>query len=206
MSEQVDQGRRRLLTIATVGTGAVGLAFAAAPFLASWEPSARAMALGAPVDVDASKLEAGQMLKVIWRGQPVYVLRRSPAVVAQLGGHDALLADPNSDGSQQPEYIKASGAARARNPDYWVGLAVCTHLGCSPLGAFDPNNASQIAGVDLGATWPGGFYCPCHGSKYDISGRVFKGQPAPRNLTVPSYTISADAKVVIGVDDAAKSA
>jgi ubiquinol-cytochrome c reductase iron-sulfur subunit len=206
MSEQVDHGRRRLLTIATVGTGAVGLAFAAAPFLASWEPSARAMALGAPVDVDASKLEAGQMLKVIWRGQPVYVLRRSPAVVAQLGGHDALLADPNSDGSQQPEYIKASGAARARNPDYWIGLAVCTHLGCSPLGAFEPNNASQIAGVDLGATWPGGFYCPCHGSRYDISGRVFKGQPAPRNLTVPSYTISADAKVVIGVDDVAKSA
>jgi len=206
MSEQVDHGRLRLLTIATVGTGAVGLAFAAAPFLASWEPSARAMALGAPVDVDASKLEAGQMLKVIWRGQPVYVLRRSPAVVAQLGGHDALLADPNSDGSQQPEYIKASGAARARNPDYWIGLAVCTHLGCSPLGAFEPNNASQIAGVDLGATWPGGFYCPCHGSRYDISGRVFKGQPAPRNLTVPSYTISADAKVVIGVDDVAKSA
>ena len=206
MSEQVDQGRRRLLTIATVGTGAVGLAFAAAPFLASWEPSARAMALGAPVDVDASKLEAGQMLKVIWRGQPVYVLRRAPAVVAQLGGHDAMLADPNSDGSQQPEYIKASGAARARNPDYWIGLAVCTHLGCSPLGAFEPNNASQIAGVDLGSTWPGGFYCPCHGSRYDISGRVFKGQPAPRNLTVPSYTISADAKVVIGVDDAAKSA
>jgi ubiquinol-cytochrome c reductase iron-sulfur subunit len=164
------------------------------------------MALGAPVDVDASKLEAGQMLKVIWRGQPVYVLRRAPAVVAQLGGHDAMLADPNSDGSQQPEYIKASGAARARNPDYWIGLAVCTHLGCSPLGAFEPNNASQIAGVDLGSTWPGGFYCPCHGSRYDISGRVFKGQPAPRNLTVPSYTISADAKVVIGVDDAAKSA
>jgi ubiquinol-cytochrome c reductase iron-sulfur subunit len=206
MSEQVDHGRRRLLTIATVGTGAVGLAFAAAPFLASWEPSARAMALGAPVDVDASKLEAGQMLKVVWRGQPVYVLRRGPAVLSQLSGHDALLADPNSDASQQPEYIKASGAARARNPDYWVGLAVCTHLGCSPLGAFEPNNASQIAGVDLGATWPGGFYCPCHGSRYDISGRVFKGQPAPRNLTVPSYTISADAKVVIGVDDVAKSA
>lgn len=206
MNDQVDQGRRRLLTIATVGTGAVGLAFAAAPFLASWEPSARAMALGAPVDVDASKLEAGQMLKVVWRGQPVYVLRRGPAVLTQLGGHDAMLADPNSDGSQQPAYIKSSGAARARNPDYWVGLAVCTHLGCSPLGAFEPNNASQIAGVDLGATWPGGFYCPCHGSRYDISGRVFKGQPAPRNLTVPSYTISADAKVVIGVDDVAKSA
>lgn len=206
MSDQVDHGRRRLLTIATAGTGAVGLAFAAAPFLASWEPSARAKALGAPVDVDASKLEAGQMLKVVWRGQPVYVLRRGPEVLAGLGGHDAQLADPNSDGSDQPAYIKASGAARARNPDYWIGLAVCTHLGCSPLGAFEPKNASQIAGVDLGATWPGGFYCPCHGSRYDISGRVFKSQPAPRNLTVPPYTISTDAKVVIGVDDAAKSA
>jgi ubiquinol-cytochrome c reductase iron-sulfur subunit len=206
MSEQVDHGRRRLLTIATVGTGAVGLAFAAAPFLASWEPSARAMALGAPVDVDASKLEAGQMLKVVWRGQPVYVVRRGPPVLSLLGGHDAMLADPDSDNSQQPAYIKATGAARAINPDYWIGLAVCTHLGCSPLGAFEPKNASQIAGVDLGATWPGGFYCPCHGSRYDISGRVFKGQPAPKNLTVPAYTISADAKVVIGVDEVAKSA
>jgi ubiquinol-cytochrome c reductase iron-sulfur subunit len=199
MSDQVDHSRRRLLTVATVATGAIGAGFAAAPFLASWEPSARAKALGAPVEVDA---EDGQMLKVVWRGQPVYVIRRSKAVVASLGGHDALLADPSSDGSTQPDYIKASGAARARNADYWIGLAVCTHLGCSPLGAFEPNNASQVAGVDLGQGWPGGFYCPCHGSKYDISGRVFKGQPAPRNLTVPPYAISADAHVVIGVDDA----
>jgi ubiquinol-cytochrome c reductase iron-sulfur subunit len=206
MSDQVDQGRRRLLTIATVGTGAIGAAFAAVPFLASWEPSARAKALGAPVDVDASKLEAGQMLKVVWRGQPVYVVHRGAAAVSGLGSHDAMLADPQSDNSLQPDYIKSTGAARARNPDYWVGLAVCTHLGCSPLGAFEPNNASQIAGVDLGSTWPGGFYCPCHGSRYDISGRVFKGQPAPKNLTVPSYTISADAKIVIGVDDTAKPA
>jgi ubiquinol-cytochrome c reductase iron-sulfur subunit len=206
MDEQVDHSRRRLLTAATVGTGAVGLAFAAAPFLASWQPSERAKALGAPVDVDASKLEVGQMLKVVWRGQPVFVVRRGPATLDILGGHDAQLADPKSDDSVQPAYIKAAGAARARNPDYWVGLAVCTHLGCSPLGAFEAHNASQIAGVDLGATWPGGFYCPCHGSRYDISGRVFKGQPAPKNLTVPSYAISTDAKIVIGVDDAPKSA
>jgi ubiquinol-cytochrome c reductase iron-sulfur subunit len=206
MNDQVDHSRRRLLTAATVGTGAIGAVFAAIPFLASWEPSARAKALGAPVEVDASKLEAGQMLKVVWRGQPVFVVRRTAAIIAELGNHDALLADPASDDSIQPDYIKAQGAARARNPEYWIGLAVCTHLGCSPLGAFEPNNAYQVSGTDLGQNWPGGFYCPCHGSKYDISGRVFKSMPAPKNLTVPSYAISANARVVIGVDDAPKTA
>jgi ubiquinol-cytochrome c reductase iron-sulfur subunit len=206
MSDQVDHSRRRLLTAATVGTGAIGVAFAAIPFLASWQPSARAKALGAPVAVDASKLEAGQMLKVVWRGQAVFIVRRIKAVVDQLGGHNAVLADPNSDDSLQPDYIKLSGAARARNPEYWVGLAVCTHLGCSPLGAFEPNNPYQVAGADLGASWPGGFYCPCHGSKYDLSGRVYKGQPAPTNLTVPPYAISAAIRIVIGVSDAPKSA
>ena len=206
MSDLVDHSRRRLLTVATVGTGAIGVAFAAVPFLTSWLPSARAKALGAPVEVDASKLEAGQMLKVVWRGQPVYVIRRSKAVIDGLNGHDDLLADPKSLDSQQPEYIEKTGAARARNPEYWVGLAVCTHLGCSPLGAFEPNNATQVAGTDLGPGWPGGFYCPCHGSKYDISGRVFKGMPAPKNLTVPAYALSADARVSIGVDDAPKTA
>ncbi len=161
MSDEVDRGRRRLLTAATVGTGVIGAAFAAVPFLASWQPSARAKALGAPVEVDAD--------------------------------------------SQQPAYIKSTGAARARNPEYWIGLAVCTHLGCSPLGAFVPNDSFQVGGVNLGANWPGGFYCPCHGSKYDASGRVFKSMPAPKNLTVPPYAISADLKVVIGVDDAAKT-
>ncbi len=206
MNEQVDHSRRRLLTAATVGTGAIGLAFAAVPFLASWQPSARAKALGAPVDVDASKLEEGQMLKIVWRGQPVFIVRRPKNVLGLMADHDAVLADPNSEISIQPDYIKTSGAARARNPEFWVGLAVCTHLGCSPLGAFEPNDASQLAGVDLGRNWPGGFYCPCHGSKYDISGRVYKSQPAPTNLTVPPYSISADARIVIGVDDAAKTA
>jgi ubiquinol-cytochrome c reductase iron-sulfur subunit len=205
MSEEVDHSRRRLLTAATVGTGAIGVAFAAVPFLASWKPSARAKALGAPVEVDASKLEAGQMLKVIWRGQAVFVVRRVKGVVDQLGGHDAMLADPASNDSVQPDYIKSTGAVRARNPEYWVGLAVCTHLGCSPLGAFQPNDSFQVAGADLGANWPGGFYCPCHGSKYDLSGRVFKSMPAPKNLTVPPYAIAANARIVIGVDDAPKS-
>ena len=156
--------------------------------------------------MDASKLEAGQMLKVVWRGQAVFVVRRVKAAVDQLGGHNGMLADPNSDDSIQPDYIKLSGAARARNPEYWVGLAVCTHLGCSPLGAFEPNNSFQVAGADLGANWPGGFYCPCHGSKYDLSGRVFKGQPAPTNLTVPPYAISATTRIDIGVNDAPKPA
>jgi ubiquinol-cytochrome c reductase iron-sulfur subunit len=205
MSDEVDQGRRRLLTVATAGTGAIGVAFAAIPFLASWKPSARAKALGAPVEVDASKLEVGQMLKVVWRGQPVYVIRRVKSTVDAIGGHDDRLADPKSDDSTQPDYIKASGPVRARNPEYWIGLAVCTHLGCSPLGAFEPNNALQVAGTDLGANWPGGFYCPCHGSKYDISGRVFKNMPAPKNLTVPPYAITADLRVAIGVDDAPKT-
>jgi ubiquinol-cytochrome c reductase iron-sulfur subunit len=203
--EEVDHSRRRLLTAATVGTGVIGAAFAAIPFLASWKPSARAKALGAPVEVDASKLEAGQMLKVVWRGQPVFVVRRVKAVVDQLGGHDAMLADPASNDSVQPDYIKATGPVRSRNPEYWVGLAVCTHLGCSPLGAFQPNDSFQVAGADLGADWPGGFYCPCHGSKYDLSGRVFKNMPAPKNLTVPPYAIGANTRVVIGVDDASKS-
>jgi ubiquinol-cytochrome c reductase iron-sulfur subunit len=203
--QDVDHSRRRLLTAAAAGIGAVGVAFAAVPFIASWEPSVRARALGAPVTVDASKLEEGQMLKVVWRGQPVYVVRRSKAVVDTIGNHNDLLADPNSDDSQQPPYIKASGPVRARNPEYWVGLAVCTHLGCSPLSAFEPNNAFQVAGTDLGANWPGGFYCPCHGSKYDISGRVFKSMPAPKNLTVPPYALSSDALVVIGEDEVPKS-
>jgi ubiquinol-cytochrome c reductase iron-sulfur subunit len=204
MSDEVDHSRRRLLTAATVGTGVIGAAFAAIPFIASWKPSARAKALGAPVEVDASKLEAGQMLKVVWRGQAVFVVRRVKAVVDQLSRHDDMLADPKSDDSLQPDYIKATGAVRARNPEYWIGLAVCTHLGCSPLGAFLPNDSFQVAGADLGANWPGGFYCPCHGSKYDLSGRVFKSMPAPKNLTVPPYAIAANTRIVIGVDDASK--
>ena len=205
MTDQVDHSRRRLLTAATAGTGAIGVAFAAIPFLSSWQPSARAKALGAPVEVDASKLEAGQMLKVVWRGQPVFIVRRVKSVLDQLAGHDALLADPESADSTQPDYIKSSGPARARNPEYWVGLAVCTHLGCSPLGAFEANNSYQVAGTDLGANWPGGFYCPCHGSKYDISGRVFKSMPAPKNLTVPPYAFAGVARITIGVDAAPKT-
>jgi ubiquinol-cytochrome c reductase iron-sulfur subunit len=202
---EVDHSRRHLLTAATAGIGAIGVAFAAVPFISSWQPSARAKALGAPVTVDASKLEQGQMLKVVYRGQPVFIVRRSAAAVAALGKHDDLLADPKSEDSVQPGYVKDSGADRSRTPDYWVGYAVCTHLGCSPLGAFEPNNAYQVQGTDLGPNWPGGFYCPCHGSKYDISGRVFKSMPAPKNLPVPSYAFAGAARIVIGEDEIAKS-
>ena len=205
MNDQVDSGRRRLLTAATVGTGAIGVAFAAVPFLASWLPSERAKAMGAPVTVDASQLEIGQSMKVVWRGQPVYIVRRPKAALEQIKNHDRLLADPNSDDSVQPAYIKNTHAVRAINAEFWVGLAVCTHLGCSPLGAFQPDNQTQLTGIDLGAQWPGGFYCPCHGSKFDISGRVFKSTPAPRNLTVPPYTFAGNGIITIGVDPQAKA-
>ena len=206
MNDPVDHGRRRLLIAATAGTGALGIAFAAVPFIASWNPSARALALGAPVTIDPSKIEPGQMVRVAWRGQPVYVVHRTDAVLRAIGGHDALLADPDSNDSQQPPYIKATGAVRARVPKYWVGLGVCTHLGCAPSAAFAPHRSEQLPGVELGADWPGGFYCPCHGSKYDISGRVFKHMPAPRNLTIPPYAYAPTGHLVIGVNAAAADA
>jgi len=194
MSEQVDRGRRQLLTVATTLTGAVGVAFAAAPFLASWKPSARAKALGAPVEIDISKLEPGAMLKIEWRGKPVWVVRRTPAMLGTLGMLDPLLADPSSEQSKQPEYAKNN--ARAVNPEYFVVLGVCTHLGCAPMSRFEPGDA------DLGADWPGGFYCPCHGSKFDLSGRVFRGVPAPTNLEIPPYTFADSGHILIGVDQA----
>jgi ubiquinol-cytochrome c reductase iron-sulfur subunit len=192
MSEEIDRGRRQLLTAATSLTGAVGVAFAAAPFLASWKPSARAKALGAPVEIDISKLEPGAMLKIEWRGKPVWVVRRTPEMIGRLDAIDNLLADPASDQSKQPDYAK--NAARAVNPEYFVVLGVCTHLGCAPMSRFDPGDA------ELGADWPGGFYCPCHGSKFDLSGRVYRGVPAPTNLEVPPYTFADAGRIVIGLD------
>jgi len=181
-----------LLTAATVVTGAVGAAFAATPFLASWKPSARAKALGAPVEIDISKLEVGAMLKVEWRGKPVWVLRRTPEMVAGLSAIDGLLADPASEASDQPEY--AANEARAIRPEFLVVLGVCTHLGCAPLSRFTPGDA------ELGADWPGGFYCPCHGSKFDLAGRVYKGVPAPTNLAIPPYAFVDDNHILVGQD------
>ena len=192
MSEHVDQGRRQLLTAATALTGAVGAAFAAVPFLASWKPSARANALGAPVEIDISKLEPGALLKVEWRGKPVWGLRRTEEMIAGLDEVQGLLADPDSEISEQPEY--ARNEVRAIRPEFLVVLGVCTHLGCAPIERFRAGDA------ELGADWPGGFYCPCHGSKFDLAGRVFKGVPAPTNLVVPPYAFVDDNHILVGQD------
>src|SRR5262245_66196878 len=164
MTEAIDKGRRQLLTAATTLTGAVGVAFAAVPFLSSWNPSARAKALGAPVEIDISKLEPGAMLKIQWRGKPVLVVRRTPEMIESLGNHDARLRDPGSDASKQPDYTK--NPARAIKPEFLVLLGVCTHLGCLPQNYFAPG---AVPAVGLTADWPGGFFCPCHGSKFDLA-------------------------------------
>jgi ubiquinol-cytochrome c reductase iron-sulfur subunit len=194
MSEEVDQGRRKLLTAVTAMTGAVGVGFAATPFLASWKPSARAKAMGAPVEIDVSKLEAGAMLQVEWRGKPVWVIRRTPEMLESLKSVVAKLADPGSDASTQPEYAK--NESRAAKPEYLVVLGVCTHLGCAPMSRFAKVDA------EMGADWQGGFYCPCHGSKFDLAGRVYKNVPAPTNLEVPPYSFVDGNRILVGVDQA----
>jgi ubiquinol-cytochrome c reductase iron-sulfur subunit len=195
MGEPIDRGRRQLLTAATTLTGAVGVAFAAVPFLASWKPSARAKAMGAPVEIDISKLEPGAMITFEWRGKPVMVVRRTPAMIDRLDAAAGELADPDSDRSKQPDYAK--NPARAIKPEFFVVLGVCTHLGCMPQGHFSPGASAD--GL-LTADWPGGFFCPCHGSKFDLAGRVFRGVPAPTNLEVPPYTFVDNGHILIGLD------
>jgi ubiquinol-cytochrome c reductase iron-sulfur subunit len=192
--EQIDGGRRHFLLVATTVTGLAGAAATAVPFLASWKPSARAQALGAPVEQDISKLEPGAVVKVNWRGQAIYIVRRTPEMLATLSSAEVLnqLRDPSSEESEQPEYTK--NETRALNPEFLVLVGVCTHLGCAPLDRFQPQDA------ELGADWPGGFYCPCHGSKFDLAGRVFKDVPAPTNLRVPPYRFMNETLVQIGVD------
>jgi ubiquinol-cytochrome c reductase iron-sulfur subunit len=192
MSDQVDTGRRQFLTVATVATGVVGAAFAAVPFLASWKPSARAKALGAPVEVDISKIEPGAMIKVEWRGKAIYIVHRTPQMLTQLEGMAPLLRDPDSTRSEQPDFARSP--ARALKPEYLVLVGVCTHLGCAPLDRFTPGD------VTVAADWPGGFFCPCHGSKFDLSGRVFKDVPAPTNLSVPPYRYLSDSRLLIGAE------
>ena len=189
----VDQDRRKFLTIATSATAAVGVVFAAIPFVASWRPSERAKALGAPVLVDLSKLEAGQMVTYVWRKQPIYIFKRSPAVVAGLAANDARLKDPKSAESDQPAY--AANERRSRRDDIAVLIATCTHLGCLPKQHFEPGD------VVLGADWPGGFLCPCHGSRFDMAGRVFNGSPASANLRIPPYSFPTDKTLLIGEDE-----
>ena len=195
--ELVDADRRKFLTAATSATAAVGVVFAAGPFIASWQPSERARALGAPVTVDLSKLEVGQMIMPVWRRQPIYIFRRPPELVAQLAAHDARLKDPKSADSEQPAY--AMNERRSRRDDIAVLIGVCTHLGCLPKQRFEPGDAQ------LGTDWPGGFLCPCHGSRFDLAGRVFNGSPASVNLRVPPYSFPGENTLLIG-DDGTNSA
>ncbi|MFZ5580315.1 MAG: ubiquinol-cytochrome c reductase iron-sulfur subunit [Pseudomonadota bacterium] len=198
MSEQdVDLRRRRFLTGAATVVGAAGAAAALVPFVSSFQPSAKAQAAGAPVEVDISKLAPGQMITVEWRGKPVYILRRTEANLASLKALDGTLRDPDSKVEQQPDY--ARNEYRSRKPEVFVAVGICTHLGCAPT--FRP----EVAPADLGADWQGGFFCPCHGSRFDLAGRVYKSVPAPTNLEVPPYSFVAENTLLIGSDGEGKA-
>ncbi len=191
-ADGVNNERRRFLIAATSAVGAVGVGFAAVPFLSTWKPSARAQAVGAPVQVNVSKLKDGQILKVQWRGQTIGVLKRSQAMLGHLPEVDARLRDPDSTESDQPAY--AANEARALRPEYLVVNMHCTHLGCIPT------LVPQVGAQPFDPEWKGGFYCPCHKSKFDMSGRVYSGVPAPTNLKVPPYSFIDDQTLMIGVD------
>lgn len=189
-SEEIDQSRRHFLTVATVVAGAVGAVMTAVPFVSSMEPSARAKALGGPIDIDVSKIEPGGQIKAKWRGQPVWVVQRPQSAIDGLAKLDGLLRDPASKEAQQP--ANCTNEYRSLKPELFVVVGICTHLGCSPL--YKPQPADPEVGLD----WPGGFFCPCHGSKYDLAGRVFKGVPAPLNLKVPPYKYGSDTVIHVG--------
>lgn len=193
VNDPVNQGRRRFLTGTTVVVGAVGAGIAAVPFIKSWSPSARAKLAGAPVIADISALAEGQRLIVEWRGQPIWIVKRSKAVLAALPTLDAQLSDPKSDNKdQQPAYI--SGELRSIKPEVSVLVGLCTHLGCSP------EMKAEIRPEPFDSEWKGGYFCPCHKSKFDMSGRVYSGVPAPTNLVVPPHHYADDNTLVIGVD------
>jgi len=195
-NEKVDKTRRNLVVATSVVGGAAGVG-AAVPFVASMWPSERARAAGAPVDVDLGRIAPGELSVVAWRGKPLWILKRTKEMLESLKPVEPRLSDPQSKASEQPKY--AENEYRSKNPEVLVLVGVCTHLGCSP----QPKPAEDKA--EMGADWPGGFYCPCHGSKFDLAGRVFKGSPAPINLEVPPYTM-ADGKLVIGEDEKTKGA
>lgn len=197
MSEQtIDLKRRRFLTQATSVVGAVGVGFVAMPFLSSWLPSARAKAAGAPVDVDITKLEPGQLVRVLWRKKPVWIFKRDTQTLSNLKTLDSYLADPDGTGNskaQQPTYINKN--YRSIKAEIAVIVGICTHLGCSPT--YHP----ELGATDLGGdSWKGGFYCPCHGSKFDLAGRVYKNVPAPTNLVIPPYHFVSDSLIRVGID------
>jgi ubiquinol-cytochrome c reductase iron-sulfur subunit len=194
-AEGVDLKKRRFLTAGTAVVGAVGAGFAAVPFLASWAPSERAKALGAPEEADISKLEPGGLLRVQWRGKVCWVVHRTEQNIADLSRLVDKLADPNSEQPQQPPYCQ--NETRSIKPQYAVLVGICTHLGCSPT--YRP----EVAPADLGDDWLGGFFCPCHGSFFDLAGRVYAGVPAPINLEVPPHQYLSDDVILIGVDGGA---
>ena len=188
----VDHCRRRFLTIATSVVGGVGAIGAAVPFIASWNPSEKAKQAGAAVTADISKLEDGQLIRVEWRGKPVWIVKRTPAMLESLSKVVDKLRDPASEEPQQPDYAKNDH--RSKKPEIFVAVGICTHLGCSPtykMADFD----AHVEGI------ASGFFCPCHGSTYDMAGRVFSGVPAPKNLMIPPYMFTDDATLVIGVDE-----
>ncbi len=191
-ADAVDLKKRRLLTAATGVVGAIGTGYVVYPFLAAWAPSERAKAAGAPVEADISKLEIGQMLRVKWRGKPVWIVRRTEKSLQDLSSLDGMLADPGSELPQQPEYCQ--NPHRSIKPEYLVAIGICTHLGCSPT--YRPD----IGPADLGSDWIGGFFCPCHGSRFDLAARVYSGAPAPSNLVIPPHQYLSDNRIVIGVD------
>ncbi|GLS25406.1 ubiquinol-cytochrome c reductase iron-sulfur subunit [Marinibactrum halimedae] len=195
-NDGVNNGRRRFLTAATSAVGAVGAVGAAIPFVGSWNPSAKAKAAGAPVKANVSKLEPGQMITVEWRGKPVYIVRRTTEVLEGIRKMDGEVRDPQSEEPQQPEYVNKE--FRSIKDEFLVLLGLCTHLGCAPM--YRP----EVGAADLGgAKWQGGFFCPCHGSKFDLAGRVLKGVPAPINLEVPPHSYEGDYLITIGVDQEA---
>lgn len=191
----VNPGRRRFLTASASVVGGVGLGFTAVPFVSSWQPSERARALGAPVEVNISRLEPGQIVTVLWRGKPVWVVRRTRQALGGLAGLDSAMRDPDSEVEQQPEY--ARNRHRSIRPEYLVLVGICTHLGCAPQYVV----AEEEARYNLGGEWQGGFFCPCHGSKFDLAGRVYQGVPAPTNLEVPAHRYLDDARIQIGVGE-----
>jgi ubiquinol-cytochrome c reductase iron-sulfur subunit len=189
----IDRGKRRFLIAASsVMGGAAGVAVAV-PFVLSMTPSARARAAGAPIEQDISRIEPGMMITVEWRGKPVWIVRRTPEMLASLKKADAEVSDPDSKVKQQPDYAK--NEARSIKPEYLVLVGICTHLGCSPS-----QKLAAGAAEGMSDSWPGGFFCPCHGSKFDLAGRVFKGVPAPINLEVPPYAFLSDTRLIIGSD------
>ncbi|OAM41601.1 ubiquinol-cytochrome c reductase iron-sulfur subunit [Eikenella halliae] len=194
-NQEINQERRRFLVLATAGAAGVGALGVAKPFVASFFPSEKAKAAGAPIDIDVSKIEAGQLVTAEWRGKPIWVLNRTEQQLKDLPSLNGELVDPSSAAAdQQPKYCQNELRSIKGKDNIWVAIGICTHLGCSPT--FRPD----LAPADLGANWKGGFFCPCHGSKFDLAGRVFKGVPAPSNLVIPPYKYLSETTIRVGED------